>query len=319
MSDIESKLLNLGTEGLHNFIAQKGQQRKNALHQACQFQTSDWHNTQTSLSSIENTVAAKRQELVDFQNKQVQNQADAEKERASIEELRQQVADKEREVEQEKASGKKSQSYKDSTAAHLQRLTRESVKNVNKTLENDSPAGLISVLEIFVSVLRNKPNTKPVDVELFFKDFDKLFAKMGRMESTDCSFDLVDKNLKAIQSVASTVGDLDINQVYLDWTESFLQAAKIDLRMVKLLSELEDLKLQLQRAQLKLSRFDQMKEHTQQFNFESYFNQSISLLEDRAQNFSNIVATDERQAQEYQKELKGFNKAYFEMMMPRRE
>ena len=81
----------------------------------------------------------------------------------------------------------------------MEGMTKETVTLVNKVLENDSPDYLVKVLEVFVSVLRDKPDTKPVDVELFFLDFDKLYAKMGRMESTDCSHKLVDENLKTMR------------------------------------------------------------------------------------------------------------------------
>jgi len=74
--------------------------------------------------------------------------------------------------------------------------------------------------------------------------------------------------------------------------------------MVKLLNEQSDLELSLKRAELKLSRFDQMEVHSKDFAFESYFQTSVQMLEDRAQQFSNIVATDERQANQYQKDLK---------------
>lgn len=70
---------------------------------------------------------------------------------------------------------------------------------VNEILSNDAPEHLVKVLEVFVSVLRDKPDTKPVDVELFFLDFKKLYAKMGRMETTDLSFKLVDENLTTIK------------------------------------------------------------------------------------------------------------------------
>lgn len=189
---------------------------------------------------------------------------------------------------------------------------------MNLTLENDSPASLVSVLQVFISVLRNKPNTKPVDVELFFSDYDKLRAKMGRIESTDCDFALVDSNLVKIEQIQKGAYDsaaMQPFQCYMDWTINFLKAAQIDLKMVRLLAEQEEIKLKLQRAQLKLSRFDQMEEHSRTYAFQDYFNRSVQMLDQRAQNFGNIVDTDEQQAVEYQKELKAFNNAYFKEMM----
>lgn len=179
----------------------------------------------------------------------------------------------------------------------MEGMTKETVAYVNKVLENDSPDYLVKVLEVFVSTLRDKPDTKPVDVELFFLDFDKLYAKMGRMESTDCSHKLVDENLKTIREHEKSFGaQLGEFSVFLDWTTDFLEAAQIDLKMVRLLDEQKELELSLQRAQLKLSRFDQMELHNRQFAFETYFQTTIQSLEERAGLFSSIVETDKAQA-----------------------
>jgi hypothetical protein len=65
-------------------------------------------------------------------------------------------------------------------------------------LENDSPAALVSLLEMFVSLLRAKAKTKPVDVELFFKDHRKLVSKMGRVPTTQCDIDIVKAYLEKL-------------------------------------------------------------------------------------------------------------------------
>lgn len=48
------------------------------------------------------------------------------------------------------------------------------------------------MLEVFVALLRNKANTKPVDVELFFLDQTKLVSKMSKHITTYCTLELVE-------------------------------------------------------------------------------------------------------------------------------
>ena len=61
------------------------------------------------------------------------------------------------------------------------------VKNINRIFLSDQPAGLISGIEPFVAILRNKMDAESVDVELFFKKHASLVAKMKRMEMRDMS------------------------------------------------------------------------------------------------------------------------------------
>ena len=92
---------------------------------------------------------------------------------------------------------------------------------------------MIDVLEIFVSLLRNKEKTQSVDVELFFSDYAKLVSKMSKTETTSVSLDLVNSHHKALEGMrgnftrSTVAGALDLSQFepFLEWSRNFCLAA----------------------------------------------------------------------------------------------
>lgn len=120
-------------------------------------------------------------------------------------------------------------------------VSKEIVDKINKIFQSESPAPLVKVLEAFVSLLRNNPKSKPVDVELFFADAAKLSAKMKRVKTTDCDLELVTnvaENLEGEKSNFASehaIDGIEIGEfkVFLDWSINFCRAAKIDLRVSK--------------------------------------------------------------------------------------
>lgn len=81
----------------------------------------------------------------------------------------------------------------------MESIKKEDVAKVNKLLENEKPSSAVAVVETFVALLRAKPNTKPVDVQMYFEDYSKLVAKMGRVETTQCSLQLVESALATVE------------------------------------------------------------------------------------------------------------------------
>ena len=73
-------------------------------------------------------------------------------------------------------------------------------------MQEESPAPLITALEWFVALLRNKAGTKPVDVELFMKSDEKLKAKMKKTETTSCELEIVNQAYDKLQSVRGNFG-----------------------------------------------------------------------------------------------------------------
>ena len=126
-ADIQARLHRLGTEGLQQFINKKGSERKAALHNACQFQTNDWHRTQQTLAEIQRNVNVKRQELANYLAEVEKNRVEADAERASIDTIKAKVVAKEREVEGEKSSGTQSKAFKDACTANLSQMTKQTV------------------------------------------------------------------------------------------------------------------------------------------------------------------------------------------------
>jgi predicted transcriptional regulator len=70
-------------------------------------------------------------------------------------------------------------------------VSKAIIDNINKIFLNDNPAKLSKTLEVFIALLRNKQNTKPVDVELFFQDHAKLVSKMAKHETTYCNLETI--------------------------------------------------------------------------------------------------------------------------------
>ena len=145
-------------------------------------------------------------------------------------------------------------------------VTKAMIDNINKIFEDENPAKLSGALEVFIALLRNKQNTKPVDVELFFADHSKLVSKMAKHETTYCSLETVRWAETEIGRVRQlqlepNYANLDISSanIFLDWSSAFCAAAKIDLSLKHLEKEIVDLRLDLERSNLKIERFRKIK------------------------------------------------------------
>ena len=182
------------------------------------------------------------------------------------------------------------------------------------------------MLEVFVALLRNNANSKPVDVELFFKDHAKLVSKMSKHDSTYCSLPLVEASFEKLNGMKAAFApsqvryerredDVSFAVCFLDWSISFCEAAKIDLKLQKLQQDVVDAKLSLERAKLKLERFQRIKQDTDNLGFAGFFDSTVASLEDRIQVMDSICQTDLDQATQYQRKYKNFENAYFEHFM----
>ena len=202
----------------------------------------------------------------------------------------------------------------------IQRVTKDLVTKINNVFENDNPAPLSQMLEIFVALLRNK-KSKAVDVQLFFLDHAKLVSKMSKHETTYCSLELVEQSAQQLQSLQPTFNqvqgpaDVSYASCFLEWSNSFCSAAKIDLKLKKLETDIEDLKLNLERSNLKIQRFAKMQQDAQNLGFREYYTTAIEGLETRIQTLENIVQKDLDQATAYQKQYKNFENEYFKEFM----
>lgn len=118
------------------------------------------------------------------------------------------------------------------------------IKKLNKLLESESPVQLTKTLEVFVSLLRNKPNSKPVDVELFMKDRKKLVGQMGRTETTSVSEEIAQNAITELEKFSGGISDnvvqnIDDYQCFVEWSLNFAQAAMIDLKIKKISEQIK--------------------------------------------------------------------------------
>ena len=93
--------------------------------------------------------------------------------------------------------------------------------------------------------MRNRANTKPVDVELYMKDDVKLRAQMNKTSTTSCSLEIVNEAAEIFERIYDKFSpprhttDIDCSPFFpiLEWSINFCKAAKIDLVMSRLKAE----------------------------------------------------------------------------------
>ena len=167
-------------------------------------------------------------------------------------------------LERERSQGAKSGPLKTNMQTNLRLVTKDIVTKINNIFEAANPESLSQMLEVFVALLRNK-NSKAVDVQLFFEDHAKLVSKMSKHESTAVSLELVeemDLKLQGMKQQFQPSGghdDLSFASPFLEWSLNFCQAARIDLKIKAVEKEISDLRLELERAKLKVERFTKIK------------------------------------------------------------
>lgn len=74
------------------------------------------------------------------------------------------------------------------------------VKKVNSTLEDESPEFLVTFLETLVALMRNVDHANNIDVEIYFKEFDKLQRKFQKLDVAGFKVDNVNKHQAALKS-----------------------------------------------------------------------------------------------------------------------
>lgn len=79
------------------------------------------------------------------------------------------------------------------------KITTKTTKKVNLILGESSPEVLIGGLETLVALMRNHHKASNVDVEIYFKDFNKLTKKMLSMDGAESDEQIVTAHLEAIQ------------------------------------------------------------------------------------------------------------------------
>ncbi len=166
-------------------IEQKGNDRKQALYETTKIQTRDYGNTMDVRKAVAAQIEIIRENQANFDIKMEDLQKKSIAAREESEACKNEIRDKEAAFK----SGRKEDSngsaqFREACRSNEALVTEKLVASVNKILENESPLGLVKLLEMFVALLRAKSKSKPADVELFFLDHAKLVSKMSRVSTT---------------------------------------------------------------------------------------------------------------------------------------
>lgn len=109
--------------------------------------------------------------------------------------------------------------------------------------------------------------------------------------------------------------DLNPFKCFREWAVQFCEAAKIDLRIQATQKEVTELEDRLASAKMMQQRFFKIEKNSSDLRFESFFDLAANNVQSRKEFMSEIVTTDHGQAEAYQKNLKKFEKEYFEPFM----
>ena len=186
-------------------------------------------------------------------------------------------------------------------------VTPDVIKMVNKILENDSPVELCKGLEIFVGLLRNKGSTKPVDVELYFADASKLVSKMSKTKTTSIDLALAEDSLEELKKLNAAFSleqedakyDLSYFDCFVKWSINYCLAAQIDLRQRSMQEKIDEMKLDIERAQLAANRFTEIFRGIEANNMEGFYLDGIQALQTRLTESQTIGQNDRSQAESY--------------------
>ena len=186
-------------------------------------------------------------------------------------------------------------------------VTEKQVANLNKIFESKSPSSLVDGMQAFVALLRNNNFTQSVDVELFFKDSEKLKRKMQRVKTTDVDLGLAVAKLEELEKLRSkfedagpdeTEDNVDLSEFacFVNWSINYCQAAKIDLRVQATQAEVAELEARKEKLDTLSSRFRTMNTHTEQLGFASFFDRAASNVQTRSAFLEGVTETDRNQA-----------------------
>lgn len=96
----------------------------------------------------------------------------------------------------------------------------------------------------------------------------------------------------------------------VDWALNFCEAAKIDLAKKGKEALIEKKQQEIDRAQLKLQRFERMFADENEHAFRDFYGKVIQQLDLRKATFGAVQDLDQRQSERYQEKLHNFDKTY---------
>lgn len=128
----------------------------------------------------------------------------------------------------------KEENKRDSLNGLASRIDETLLKKINHKLDSSRPDDIISLLETFVALLRNKTQATHVDVKLYLQDHAKLQFKLRTIEATKLDHEVVTKHANALNDKLGkkemgftdpTADNWEYN-VFYAWADSFAHYAE---------------------------------------------------------------------------------------------
>ena len=318
-------------DALKKFIEDKGNQRKKDLYDACIFQTLDAEKTKILSDKIQKELDLARGRDEAFKESLVKYENEKEEAAKTIEESKAAIQAKEDELASNSDDpapylAKAKEIYETLADSKNKKGNMEAiVKLVNETLNNHSPGMLVVGLEHFVALLRNSRSANNVDVELFFKDAQKLTTKLRRMEASTLKYDNVKIHRDELASVKGEFADNprpakdEVNlgpfAPLIEWGVQFATGAEMILKVEKTKQDIRDLEEAVKTAELVIKRNETILEDIEEAKMGEYYSNQVINLEERKLIIDKIKLQDQEQAVDYQKKLFNFEKVYFEKLL----
>lgn len=117
-------------------------------------------------------------------------------------------------------------------------------------------------MEKFVGMLRNQPSANNIDVELYFKDAQKLSLKLEKIDASLLSYDVVENHMKDLAAMRGEINnapkyDSLWSNLY-EWSVAFSEFAFATLRVVKVQNEIDVLQKEVDDLKILQSRAEKV-------------------------------------------------------------
>lgn len=183
---------------LLNFIKQKASIRKENVHKHAIFQTKDYLETLPMETNIRNSATI-NQSMIDDNVKKTQVRA---RERDALQaEFNEKEQESQKLTSQAKNETDGLKAHQDALANYVKQVTSKNIGNLNKILLKSSPPSLCEGLESLVALMRNHSHATPIDVELYFRDFNKIVLKMQRLDAAALDSEFIEKHQGDLQRI----------------------------------------------------------------------------------------------------------------------
>lgn len=134
---------------------------------------------------------------------------------------------------------------------------------INSVLDIRKPETLVTGLEAFVGLLRNKKEAKNVDVQLYLEDFEKLQFKMEYLEGSTLDLECVEIHYKSLQAIKNKFDSDEDSEAYIYIVEfgiAFAEYAKAALASSSVDKTIKALTKEIETMTFETSKFEKIAE-----------------------------------------------------------